>query len=253
MARSGADQSRFTGVLLDDDGCYGSLLAASAPPRMASATRAGNSYNQPSASYRCLQRRPCLCTRCASARLTCPTARVQLTRANSTSSLVTTPYRHPAPLPLTSPLLWARYGFRALARIVPPSPVKNQLLRWSGITVGHGAFVGDSVIVIDGFVAGLVNIEDQAVVSPGCCLIAMAYPEQSPLADDPSLSREAPITIGAGAWLGSLSVVMPGVTVGDLAVLGANSTATADVPPREIWAGSPARRIRSIDEERHPG
>jgi len=166
---------------------------------------------------------------------------------------MTTPHRHPAPLSLTSPLLWVRYGCRALARIVPPSPVKNQLLRWSGVTIGRGAFVGDSVIVIDGFRAGLVRIDDRAVVSPGCCLIAMAYPEQSPLADDPSLSREAPIRIGAGAWLGSLSVVMPGVIIGDLAVLGANSPATADVPPREIWAGSPARRIRSIDEERRPG
>jgi len=156
-------------------------------------------------------------------------------------------YKHPEPLPITSPRLWFRYGMRSLARVVPPSPMKNHFLRWSGISIGTGAFIGDSVIFIDGFRDGLIHVEARAVVSPGSCIIAMAYPEQSVLANDRTLAREAPVTIGADAWVGSLAVVMPGVEIGACAVLGANSTATRSIPTGEVWAGSPARHIRDID------
>jgi len=157
-------------------------------------------------------------------------------------------YARPNPLPVTSALLWGRYAARSLARVIPPSPAKNALLRLSGIKIGAGAFVGDSVIFIDGFRAGLIRIEAQAVISPGSCLIAMAYPEQSPLSEERSLCREAPITVGVGAWIGSLAVIMPGVTIGECGVLGANSTATRSIPAREVWAGSPARHVRHLDE-----
>jgi acetyltransferase-like isoleucine patch superfamily enzyme len=55
----------------------------------------------------------------------------------------------------------------------------------------------------------------------------------------------APITIGRNAWLGAHVIVLPGVTIGEHAVIGAGSVVTTSVPEREIWAGVPARRIRS--------
>lgn len=57
----------------------------------------------------------------------------------------------------------------------------------------------------------------------------------------------APIRIGRGAWLGQNVVVMPGVTIGELAVVGANSVVTRDVPPRTIVGGVPAKAIKSWD------
>jgi maltose O-acetyltransferase len=55
----------------------------------------------------------------------------------------------------------------------------------------------------------------------------------------------APITIGRNVWLGAHVVVLPGVTIDDNAVVGAGSVVTTSVPSAEIWAGVPARRIRS--------
>jgi acetyltransferase-like isoleucine patch superfamily enzyme len=55
----------------------------------------------------------------------------------------------------------------------------------------------------------------------------------------------APITIGRNAWLGAHVIVLPGVTIGDSAVVGAGSVVIDSVPEGEIWAGVPARRIRS--------
>jgi acetyltransferase-like isoleucine patch superfamily enzyme len=75
------------------------------------------------------------------------------------------------------------------------------------------------------------------------------------------LERIAAVHIGAGSWIGQNAVILPGVTIGEMAIIGANSVVTHDVPPRAIAAGAPARVIklwndatgewRSLDEV-HP-
>jgi len=58
----------------------------------------------------------------------------------------------------------------------------------------------------------------------------------------------APIVIKRGCWLGQNVVVMPGVTIGELSIVGANSVVTRSIPPRSIAAGAPARVIKRWDE-----
>src|SRR3989442_15487274 len=58
-----------------------------------------------------------------------------------------------------------------------------------------------------------------------------------------------PIAIGNGVWIGFDSVVLPGVAIGDGAIVGARSVVTSDVPPYAIVAGNPARVIRQLDPE----
>ncbi|MBI3899635.1 MAG: acyltransferase [Gammaproteobacteria bacterium] len=59
-----------------------------------------------------------------------------------------------------------------------------------------------------------------------------------------------PIVIGRGSWIGQNVVVMPGVTLGEQVIVGANSVVTKDVPARTIVAGTPARIIKRWDELR---
>lgn len=61
--------------------------------------------------------------------------------------------------------------------------------------------------------------------------------------------RIAPIVIKRGAWIGQNVVIMPGVTIGELAIIGANSVVTKDVPARTIAVGSPARVTREWNDE----
>lgn len=56
--------------------------------------------------------------------------------------------------------------------------------------------------------------------------------------------REQPVTIRNDVWIGHGAVILPGVTVGDGAVIGANAVVTSDVAPYTIVAGVPARRLR---------
>jgi acetyltransferase-like isoleucine patch superfamily enzyme len=63
--------------------------------------------------------------------------------------------------------------------------------------------------------------------------------------------RAMPIRIGANVWIGFDCCVLPGVTIGDGAIVGARSVVTQDVEPYTVVAGNPARVVREIDcEER---
>ncbi len=62
-----------------------------------------------------------------------------------------------------------------------------------------------------------------------------------------------PITIGNDVWIGTRVIILPGVTVGDHAVIGAGSVVTKDVPDYAIVGGNPARVIRDRRQARPPG
>jgi acetyltransferase-like isoleucine patch superfamily enzyme len=57
----------------------------------------------------------------------------------------------------------------------------------------------------------------------------------------------SPVVIGRNVWLGANVTILPGVTIGDDAVVGAGSVVTRDVPARSIVVGSPARVVRTIE------
>lgn len=66
-----------------------------------------------------------------------------------------------------------------------------------------------------------------------------------PPAERPLSSK--PVHIGCNVWLGEQVCILPGVTIGDGAIVGANSVVTHDIPPNSIAAGNPARVIRVFD------
>ena len=55
-----------------------------------------------------------------------------------------------------------------------------------------------------------------------------------------------PVTIGANVWIGRQVTIMPGVTIGDRAVIGAHSLVNRDVLPRTVAFGTPARIHRTL-------
>ena len=55
-----------------------------------------------------------------------------------------------------------------------------------------------------------------------------------------------PVIIGKNVWIGDHATLLPGVTVGDGAIIAAGAVVTKDVPPRAIVAGVPAKVIRTV-------
>lgn len=58
-----------------------------------------------------------------------------------------------------------------------------------------------------------------------------------------------PVRVGRGSWIGQNVVIMPGVSVGELCVIGANSVVTKSVPAQSIAVGAPARVVKRWNAE----
>jgi len=58
--------------------------------------------------------------------------------------------------------------------------------------------------------------------------------------------KTEPVVIKENVFIGALSIILKGVTIGNNSVIGAGSIICKDVPDNEIWAGNPARFIRKI-------
>lgn len=63
------------------------------------------------------------------------------------------------------------------------------------------------------------------------------------------LENISPVRVGAGCWIGEHVVIMPGVSIGEMSIVGANSVVTRSVPSRAMVVGSPARVIRRWDDD----
>jgi len=63
----------------------------------------------------------------------------------------------------------------------------------------------------------------------------------------------SPVKIGKKVWIGSDCTILPGVTIGDGAIIGAGSVVTKSIPANTIAVGNPARVIRYLDAEKFKG
>lgn len=105
---------------------------------------------------------------------------------------------------------------------------------------GESVFVGRGTEfdVIEG-----VTIGDHTVIAPGCFITDHNHgmaPDKR-IDEQPCVSE--PVTIGKDVWLGTKVVVLPGVSIGDGAVVAANAVVTKNVPPFGVVAGIPAKLL----------
>lgn len=110
------------------------------------------------------------------------------------------------------------------------------------IHAGNNFFMNFGCVILD---CGKVTIGDNVMFAPGVHLYAATHPV------DPDLRNSGqeygrPITIGNNVWIGGHATIMPGVAIGDAAIIGAGAVVTRDVPARTIVAGNPARPIRTV-------
>lgn len=111
----------------------------------------------------------------------------------------------------------------------------------SNITLGDRVYFNFGVTILD---CARVTIGSDVKFGPGTQLFAAGH-SLDPVARAAGEEFGAPITIEDGVWIGGGTIVLPNVTIGRDAVVGAGSVVTRNVEPNTIVAGNPARPIRS--------
>ena len=110
------------------------------------------------------------------------------------------------------------------------------------VTVGDNCQLGYNVVIRKGTTIGdNVRIDDNTVIGK--------YPMKATLSIFKEELNLPPTHIGNNCLVGANTVILPGKTIGEDALIAAGSIVTKDVPPRKIVMGSPAWIIRDVPQE----
>lgn len=126
---------------------------------------------------------------------------------------------------------------------------RARVCKWGGVNIINPkkTEIGTNV-VFDTLAPENITIEEGVIVSTGCKIISH-YLDPSAMTPEDRLANRYPVgnvLIKKNAFIGMGSMIIKPVTIGENAVVGAGSVITHDIPDNEVWAGNPARRIRTL-------
>lgn len=136
----------------------------------------------------------------------------------------------------------------AILEPINPRKLRPILLKAIGCKVGKDVFIGEKVEV-DISHPELITIEDGVHITGGTLLLC--HKRELSLYKKGDIYGDLPYKVGAirlckGCSTGTRTIIMPGVTVGEGAIIGAGSLVTKDIPAWTISIGRPARVIKEI-------
>lgn len=145
---------------------------------------------------------------------------------------------------------------KLVAKQLPGCGLRIRLLRMCGYEIGKGVYIGEDFIIIDDLGGTQdqhnLTIGDRASISPRVTFVMHTQPNESRIVPYVN-SHKGSITVEPDAWIGTGAVILPGVTIGEGAVVGANSVVTKNVPPYTVVGGVPAHKIKDVEVPwRHP-
>jgi maltose O-acetyltransferase len=111
----------------------------------------------------------------------------------------------------------------------------------SNIELGERVFFNFNCIVLD---VCTVRIGSFTLFGPAVQIYTPMHPLNAELRRREEFGK--PVEIGSDVWVGGGAIILPGVTIGSRAVIGAGSVVTRDIPDGVFAAGNPCRVIREI-------
>lgn len=151
-------------------------------------------------------------------------------------------------------LAWWLYPQRTLrhkAAATPHEGVRQLLLRRSGVAIGRQVAVSYGDLFLGRTGTGpAITIGDRVALGPCVIILAASSPDDSRLAAlpevQPMIHRPGPVVVQEDAWIGAGAIILPGLTIGRGAIVGAGAVVTHDVAPYTVVAGVPARVLRTL-------
>ena len=83
-----------------------------------------------------------------------------------------------------------------------------------------------------------IKIEDNVKIGFGCTILSYSSIDE----------KSGKTVLKTNSKIGSNSVIMPAVTIGENSIIGANSFVNRNIPPNEIWVGNPAKYLKKVGD-----
>lgn len=131
---------------------------------------------------------------------------------------------------------------------IEPRKLRPWVLKQIGCKVGKHVFIGDNVKIDSGH-SDMITIEDFVHIAGGCRLLCHQRDISNYYVGDNYAKlgyKIKPINLKKGCLVGMETFILPGVTVGEGAIVGAGSLVTKDIPAWTIATGRPAKVIKVI-------
>ena len=140
----------------------------------------------------------------------------------------------------------------ALLSPILPRFLRPKILRAIGCQVGKGVFIGSKVTIDSGYADKIVLEENVHVAGHSIILCHQRNLKKYFKGEDYSKLEYniEKVHLKKGCLIGTNSMIMPGVTVGEGAIIGAYSLVTKDIPEWTIATGRPAKVVKIISEKR---
>ena len=110
------------------------------------------------------------------------------------------------------------------------------------LKIGNNVFINSNSLLM---ARGGISVEDDVLMAANVQLLSNNHDEY-----DRQVLTCKPIHIKKGAWIGAGASILAGVTVGEYAIVGAGAIVTKDVPDYAVVVGSPARVVKTLDEDK---
>jgi acetyltransferase-like isoleucine patch superfamily enzyme len=110
------------------------------------------------------------------------------------------------------------------------------------IKIGNNVYINSNSLLM---ARGGITIEDDVMLAANVQLLSNNHDEY-----DRQVLTCKPIHIKKGAWIGAGASILPGVTIGKYAIVGAGAIVTKDVGDYEVAVGVPAKIVKTLDEDK---
>lgn len=133
---------------------------------------------------------------------------------------------------------------QVISKVVPYSGIRITLHRWRGVKIGNKVHIGP-MVTIDDVYPNFVVLEDGVSLAGQIFILT----HNKPMEYHKHLVEAflGPVIIKKNAWVAISVVILPGVTIGEGAIVASGSVVTKDVPPNTLVGGSPAKVIKEFE------
>ena len=108
------------------------------------------------------------------------------------------------------------------------------------IFVGNNVFIGAQC---EFNIKCKIQVDESSAIASGCRFIDHNHDRSLSGFESDENCESRPIHVERQVWVGANSIILSGVTLGEGSIVGAGAVVTRSIPPFEIWAGVPARKI----------